>query len=107
MNERPTRRGFLAVCSAAAAALGLTARARPAKSPIAAVPAGDTFDGPAHSHYLGPAYKAGEDLEADDYCYIKGDGLVYTSRPIVSFLGGGGSPATASMTSSGIQVRTR
>jgi hypothetical protein len=29
MNDRPTRRGFLAACSAAAAALGLTARARP------------------------------------------------------------------------------
>jgi hypothetical protein len=36
MTERPTRRGFLAACSAAAAALGLTARARGDKIPTTA-----------------------------------------------------------------------
>jgi hypothetical protein len=36
MTDRPTRRGFLAACSAAAAALGLTAGAAPARPPIPA-----------------------------------------------------------------------
>jgi hypothetical protein len=117
MTDRPTRRGFLAACSAAAAALGLTARAAPARPPIAAVPDGESFDAANHTHHLTPV-SAGERLFAGDACYIGPDGRLhrsvvinggsgYTSKPTVLFSGGGGSPATASVTPSGIVVKAR
>jgi hypothetical protein len=72
MTERPARRGFLAACSAAAAALGLPARARP----VEPLPRG--IDPPPGRP---PTFRAGERLRAGDFCYLKDDGLVYASRP--------------------------
>jgi hypothetical protein len=73
MTDRPARRGFLAACSAAAAAaLGLTFKARPVEPP----PRG--IDPPPGRL---PTFRAGERLRADDFCYLKCDGLVYASRP--------------------------
>jgi hypothetical protein len=117
MTDRPTRRGFLAACSAAAAALGLTAKVGPPRRPVPDSSDVESFDGPAHTHYLGPAahLTSGERLFAGEACYIGADGLFrrsvgtvrvidggsgYTSKPTVTFSG-------VSVTPSGIQVRTR
>jgi hypothetical protein len=83
--EQPTRRGFLAACSAAAAALGLTARAAPARPPISG---GLT---PDDLKVIGAA-KA--ELKQVGITVIHG-GSGYTNIPVVVLDGGSGATAKA------------
>jgi hypothetical protein len=85
MTERPTRRGFLAACSAAAAALGLTAKVGSVRPPTAA-------DGFTHEDL-----KVIEEIRAE----LKPLGITvtragsgYTEVPFVVISRGGGSGAT-------------
>jgi hypothetical protein len=87
--DRPTRRGFLAACSAAAAALGLTTRAAPARPPIPAkaTPARSPIPpeiaaGDATVYYTVDAYVNG--------IKVADGGAGYASNPAVTFTGGGG-----------------
>jgi hypothetical protein len=85
MTDRPTRRGFLAACSAAAAALGLTARAAPARPPI---PGGLTHE---DLKVIGVAKAELKQVGIS----VNSNGSGYTNIPVVVFNGGSGATAKA------------
>lgn len=98
MTDRPTRRRFLGACSAAAAALGLTASAEPVRPPIAA--------GGLTPERLKEIEAATAELKPITITITYG-GSGYTMPPVASFHGAPGSGATATLTPRGVAIRTR
>jgi hypothetical protein len=94
MTERPTRRGFLAACSAAAAALGLTARAAPARPPI---PGGIECVDP-NNHARVPRTWCTQTVDSKtgiNSITVTHGGSNYTEIPVVVLNGGSGATAKA------------